>query len=83
MSESATQPEPYRVSYTKRVLDELRELVLRARKRGLATEVLAALWEIDRRLQIYPQFGQPLRDLNVERAQIWIGVVPPLPSNTP
>lgn len=41
-------------------------------------EVLAAIREIERRLQIYPQFGQPLRDLSVEHAQLWIGVVPPL-----
>jgi hypothetical protein len=34
--------------------------------------------EIDRRLQIYPQFGQPMQDLSIDEARSWIGVVPPL-----
>jgi hypothetical protein len=40
--------------------------------------VLDALEVIRERLQIYPQFGQPLMDLHHEQAQLWIGVVPPL-----
>ena len=31
--------------------------------------------EIDRRLHMYPQFGEPLTDLALERGQIWIGTV--------
>jgi hypothetical protein len=50
----------------------------RARDAGLGRQALVALKEIDRRLHIYPQFGQPLRDLNLRPAQIWIGTVPPL-----
>jgi len=56
----------------------LRDLVLRAREVGQGEQVLAAIREIDSRLQIYPQFGQPLRDLSAESAQLWIGVVSPL-----
>ncbi len=78
MSESPGQPQRYRVSYSGRVREELRALLARARGLGRAPEVLAAVKEIDRRLQIYPQFGQPLRDLTLEPAQVWIGVVPPL-----
>ena len=71
-------PVPYQVSYSGRVRDALRDLVTRARALGLDQQVLAAVREIDHRLQVYPQFGQPLRDLSVEPAQLWIGVVPPL-----
>jgi len=49
-----------------------------AKERGLGPQFLAALKEIDYRLRIYPQFGQPLSDLTLETAVIWIGVVPPL-----
>ena len=31
--------------------------------------------EFDRRLGIYPQFGEPLMDLVREPGQIWIGIV--------
>jgi hypothetical protein len=68
----------YRVSYSSRVLDAIKALILRAREIGTAPQVLAAVREIDRRLQIYPQFGQPLQDLSIDSAQIWIGVVSPL-----
>jgi hypothetical protein len=60
------------------VRDELKALVARARGLGLGPQVRAAVREIDRRLHVYPQFGQPLRDLTVEPARLWIGVVPPL-----
>lgn len=71
-------PVPYRVSYSGRVRDELKDLIARAKARGLAKQVLAAVKGIDERLRIYPQFGQPLRDLKLEPAQVWIGVVEPL-----
>jgi hypothetical protein len=69
---------PYDVSYSQRVRDEFVQLVTQARAAGLAPTILAAAKEIDRRLHIYPQFGQPLRKLSVEPAEMWIGVVPPL-----
>jgi hypothetical protein len=78
MSDSPSPPEPYRVSYSGRVRDALRDLVERARRVGKDREVLAAVREIDQRLHIYPQFGQPLRDLTIEPARIWIAVVAPL-----
>jgi hypothetical protein len=71
-------PDQYTVSYSEKVQAELRTLLLRARGRGLGEEVLDAVKELDRRLKIYPQFGQPLRNLNLEPAQLWIGVVEPL-----
>jgi hypothetical protein len=44
----------------------------------LGPQVLAALKKLDGLLHLYPQFGQPLRDLHLEPAQLWIGVVSPL-----
>jgi hypothetical protein len=40
--------------------------------------VITALKEFDRRLRIYPQFGEPLVDLKKEPGQVWIGTVRPL-----
>ena len=78
----ASDPEdsytPYRVSYSGRVHDELGKLAERARAGGQGQSFVAAVKEIDRRLRIYPQFGQPLYDLNREPLQVWVGVVPPL-----
>lgn len=68
----------YRVSYSGHVREALRELVLHAREVSLGEQVLAAIREINNRLHLYPQFGQPLRDLSVQPAQLWIGVVKPL-----
>lgn len=68
----------YRVSDSGRVRDGLQELHARARTVGLGPGVVAAVREIDRRLRIDPQFGDPLRDLSAEDAQLWIGTVPPL-----
>jgi hypothetical protein len=78
MSEAPGSPLPYQVSYSERVRTELRELIARAEVRGLREQVVAAAREMDRRLRIYPQFGQPLRDLKLKPAQLWIGSVPPL-----
>ncbi|MCI0684558.1 MAG: hypothetical protein L0Y71_20795 [Gemmataceae bacterium] len=49
-----------------------------ARQRGDGEEFLSALKEFDRRLRIYPQFGEPLVDLQKETGQVWIGIVRPL-----
>ena len=66
----------YETSYSGRVIDLLREMI--ARNPAHAAQLLAAVREIDRRLRIYPQFGQPLRDLTVAGAQLWVGAVFPL-----
>lgn len=66
----------YETSYSGRVIDLLREMV--ARNPAHAASILAAVREIDRRLRIYPQFGQPLHDLSVAGAQLWIATVAPL-----
>ena len=78
MSEKQGEPLLYRVSYSGRVRDSLLELGALARSRGLGARFVAALQEIDRLLQLYPQFGEPLRDLVAEPMTFWIGVVSPL-----
>jgi hypothetical protein len=78
MSETAGEPAPYRVSYSGRVRDRLLELAAEARSRGDGEAFLAALREFDRRLRVYPQFGDPLTDLRAEAGQVRLGVVPPL-----
>jgi hypothetical protein len=44
----------------------------------MGSHALEAVKTIDSRLHIYPQFGQPLRDLKTEGSTLWIAVVWPL-----
>lgn len=71
-------PQPYQVSLSSRVFDKVRELAAVAAARGDGEAFLAALREFDRRLRVYPQFGDPLVDLLAEVGQIRLGIVPPL-----
>ncbi|HEX4608893.1 MAG TPA: hypothetical protein VH092_11870 [Urbifossiella sp.] len=66
----------YEVSYSGRVLDAARELITRNPARAAA--LIAAVREFDRRLRVYPQFGEPLRNLAVPDAQLWVASIPPL-----
>jgi len=75
---SSDAPEPYRVFYSERVKERLRTLIVAARDRGDDEAILAALREFDRRLRIYPQFGDPQSDLTAEPGQVRIGIIPPL-----
>jgi hypothetical protein len=78
MSEPSGKPALYRVSYSERVRTALRELIARAKNRGLAARILDALKELDKLLHVYPQFGEPLYNLKLEPAQVWVGSIPPL-----
>lgn len=78
MSGDPGEPAPYRVSYSARVRQRLLELADAARARGDGGAFLAALREFDRRLRVYPQFGDPLVDLRAEAGPVRLGVVPPL-----
>jgi hypothetical protein len=60
------------------VRERILELAAVARERGDGSAFLAALREFDRRLRMYPQFGDPLADLRQESGQLRIGIVPPL-----
>ncbi len=78
MSEARDSPVPYKVVYSERVRAEVKSLVREAAAVGLGQAVLDAVKEIDARLRIYPQFGEPLRDLKTEGETLWSGTVPPL-----
>jgi hypothetical protein len=78
MAESPGIPQSYRVVYSERVREALRNLIARTNQVGRTPELLAALKELDHRLHLYPQFGQPLRDSKLDSTRIWIGVVAPL-----
>ena len=78
MSTSAPGPELYRVVYSERARQRLLGLADMARERGDGEAFLVALKEFDRRLALYPQFGEPLVDLTQEPGQVWIGIVRPL-----
>ena len=78
MSESPESPIPYRVSYSEVVKQKLSSLAEEALARGVGQEYLACVKEIDKRLRIYPQFGEPLSDLLLKPSQLWIGTVWPL-----
>jgi hypothetical protein len=71
-------PVPYRIVTSARVDNELIALLARAVDCGMGQQVLDAVDVMIERLQIYPQFGQPLLDLEHEQAQIWVAAVPPL-----
>lgn len=78
MSETSEEPVRYQVSYSGFVLAELAKLLARAEERGLGLPLRAALRDMDHRLHIFPQFGDPLIDLSHPGGQILLGTVPPL-----
>ena len=69
---------PYVLEYSGRVQDELTALIVRARIHGRHSPLVTAARTVDYRLRVYPQSGQPLRDLVGAAGQLWVGVVPPL-----
>jgi len=78
MSNSPDGSVEYTVSCSGRVREHLATLSKVSRERGDGAEFLAALREFERRLRVYPQFGDPLADLNLIGGTIRIGVVRPL-----
>jgi hypothetical protein len=72
------EPVPYRVVYSDRVRNELRQLLARATQAGLGRAALDAVRVVDQPLPIYPQFGQPLCDLATSGETLWVAAVWPL-----
>jgi hypothetical protein len=64
--------------YSERVRQRLLALADAARERGDGGAFVAAVKQIQRRLCLYPQFGEPLFDLTQEAGQVWLGIVRPL-----
>ena len=75
---TAPRPQEYAISCSERVREHLRALGRICRQRGDGNEFLAALQEFERRLRIYPQFGDPLSDLAAVQGTNRIGVIRPL-----
>jgi hypothetical protein len=68
----------YQVTFSIRVRELLLELAQVAWQRGDGLAFAAAVEEFERRLRVYPQFGDPLHDLHAYEGQIRLGIVPPL-----
>ncbi len=71
-------PAPYRLVYSDAVKQRLRELADAAFARGDGPAFTVALKEFDRRLRLYPQFGDPLSDLVVGGGQLRLGIIRPI-----
>lgn len=68
----------YKVEYSGFVLQQIRLLAQEASKRGDGPAFAVALREFHRRLELFPQFGDPIMDLSLEEGQIRLGIVRPL-----
>lgn len=69
----------YKVAYSRLVQEALKKLLERARKKGILSEVLAAVKEIDRRLHRDPTvFGEPHKNLKHGKGQLRTAFVRPL-----
>jgi hypothetical protein len=68
----------YRVSWSERVQRRLAELAGEAARGGDQEAFAASLKEFDRRPHVYPQFGDPLRNLTFEKATLYNGILRPL-----
>ena len=68
----------YKISISDRVRDHVLTLARRSAERGDGHAFAAALREFDRRLRIYPQFGDPLFDLTQKEGTVRVGIIRPL-----
>jgi hypothetical protein len=78
MSGSPEESSPYQVVYSELCRERLRELGTKAVAARREAEFAEALRELDRRLRVYPQFGEPYSDLMHDVGQHYRGAVPPL-----
>jgi hypothetical protein len=76
--EKSDPPVPYTVEYSNLVSQHLRLLAREAARRGDGPAFAAALKEFHCRLELFPQFGDPIMDLSVEEGQIRVGIIRPL-----
>lgn len=78
MSQPPHKPVPYEVSPSGRVGAEMKALYRRARVAGFGPQVLAALKKLEHVLAIYPQYGEPLRDLAAVGETVYVVTFDPL-----
>jgi hypothetical protein len=77
-SGTTPSPIPYRFISSGRVNAELRRLIQRAQGAGFGPQVLTALKDLQRILSIYPQYGDPLRNLVMPGEAVYAAAFPPL-----
>jgi hypothetical protein len=77
-SDPNPKPQTYRIILSGRVSAEAKALFNRAADVGRGPQILNAFKEVHHLLSVYPQFGEPLKDLNVLGATIYTLAVPPL-----
>lgn len=70
--------ELYRLVYSPRVRELFIQLLVDADARGMGAEVRTAAVDLEHRLRVYPQFGEPYRDATASSAVMWVGFVGPL-----
>ncbi len=70
--------EPYRLVYSPRVRELFVQLLAAADARGDGAVVRTAVIDMEHRLRVYPQFGEPYRDAAASPAVMWVGFVGPL-----
>lgn len=74
-----SEPSPlYQIVYSEAVKQRLRILFEVASTRGDGPAFAAALKDFDRRLRLFPQFGDPQLDLTQGGGQMRVGVIRPL-----
>jgi hypothetical protein len=78
VSEAAPKLVPYRVEVSGRVSAEVKALHARITDPRGRLELINALLTIDHVLRIYPQFGEPLRNLTTIGQTLYAAVFPPL-----
>ena len=78
MTESAGQATPYKVVYSGLVLATLRNFIARARAAGQNDRFAVVLEPRAALPRVYPQFGEPLFDLQQEQGRIFTTVLCPL-----
>ena len=71
-------PVPYQVVYSAAVERRFEELAELALARGDGPAFDAALKKFRHRLELFPQFGDPIIDLVTEPGKILNGVIPPI-----
>ena len=77
MSQPTSSLPLYRVIYSERVRTGLKKLLAGLAAQGSGRQGLAAIKMLDARLRVYPQLGEPLRDLKGPGVTLWAGTVPP------
>jgi hypothetical protein len=71
-------PKRYQLTISDHVSDIIVSLARQAKARGDGETFLTSLKEFKHRLLVYPQFGDPLLDLQREVGQLRIGIIPPI-----